>query len=75
MGIEFTGLDDETRNRLQSRIEAMAEESEAARRRPGTLVRPSLISIFPSNGESKTESSPQDGHRMKSHRLAWKGHA
>jgi hypothetical protein len=32
MGIEFTGLDDETRNRLQSRIEAMAEESEAAKK-------------------------------------------
>jgi hypothetical protein len=32
MGIEFTGLDDETRNRLQSRIETMAEESEAEKK-------------------------------------------
>lgn len=32
MGIEFTGLDDDTRNRLQSRIEAMMEESEEAKK-------------------------------------------
>jgi len=32
MGIEFTGLDDDTRNRLQSRVEAMVEESEAEKK-------------------------------------------
>lgn len=35
MGIEFTGLDDETRLRLQRRLEAMAEESEAAKKNEG----------------------------------------
>ena len=32
MGIEFTGLDDETRNRLQRRIEAMVVESEGVKK-------------------------------------------
>jgi hypothetical protein len=32
MGIEFTGLDDDTRNRLQRRIQSMVEESEAAKK-------------------------------------------
>ena len=35
MGIEFTGLDDETRLRLQRRLEAMTEESEAAKKNEG----------------------------------------
>jgi PilZ domain len=32
MGIEFTELDDETRNRLQHRIEAMVEESDGSKK-------------------------------------------
>ena len=31
MGIEFTGLDDKTRDRLQQQIETMAAESETPR--------------------------------------------
>ncbi len=35
MGIEFTGLDDMTRERLQEQIEAMAAESETSQKTPG----------------------------------------
>lgn len=35
MGIEFTGLDDATRDRLQKKIEAMAAESEAPEKAQG----------------------------------------
>ncbi len=35
MGIEFTGLDDKTRERLQQQIEAMAAESETSEKTPG----------------------------------------
>ena len=35
MGIEFTGLDDKTRERLQQQIEAMAAESETSQKTPG----------------------------------------
>ena len=35
MGIEFTGLDDKTRERLQQQIETMAGESETSQKTPG----------------------------------------
>jgi hypothetical protein len=35
MGIEFTGLDDKTRERLQQQIETMAGESENSQKTPG----------------------------------------
>ena len=35
MGIEFTGLDEATQERLQQQIETMAAESEHLRERPG----------------------------------------
>jgi len=35
MGIEFTGLDEKTRERLQQRIEAMATEAETSENTEG----------------------------------------
>jgi hypothetical protein len=35
MGIEFTGLDDGTRERLQQQIDTMAAERETSQKSPG----------------------------------------
>ena len=47
MGIEFTGLDEATQERLQQQIDAMAAESGTSEERPGRWLDHPIL--FPSN--------------------------
>ena len=55
MGIEFTGLDEQTQNRLQQQVEAMAAESEPSKKHPGRRVRRPSSLLFHRYGRRHRE--------------------
>jgi hypothetical protein len=60
MGIEFTGLDEATQERLQKQIEAMAAEGETS----GNANGAGKITVLSKKPRARTESRPRARQRM-----------